>query len=118
MIRQEANSQNQVPRAKFPRPFWDLEFGSWNLVFGAPTRRWLVALAGFMCVLSGCLYNARERANEAVCSLAMQPYDQQPTPPPEAKPKTPASAPSSDKKSEASTFPPLDVQTTALTESA
>src|SRR5260370_8397260 len=103
MNRQEANSQNQVPRAKFPRPFWDLEFGSCNLGFGALTRRWLVALAGFMCVLSGCLYNARERADEAVCSLAMQPYDQQPTPPPEANPKTPPTPPSPAKQPEPST---------------
>src|SRR5947207_2381023 len=98
MNRQEANSKNQVPRTKFPRPFRDLEFGSRNLVFGALTRRWLVALAGFMCVLSGCLYNVRERADEAVCSLAMQPYDRQPVTQPETQPKTPS--PSSGKKSE------------------
>jgi cobalt-zinc-cadmium efflux system outer membrane protein len=77
-------------------------------------RRWLIALAGFMCILNGCLYNARERADEAVCSLAMQPYDQQPAAAPEAKSKTPASPPSPEKKSEATSLPPLDVQSSEI----
>jgi cobalt-zinc-cadmium efflux system outer membrane protein len=68
-----------------------------------------------MCALSGCLYNARERADEAVCSLAMQPYDQQPTTPPEVKLRTPALSPSPEKKSEATSLPPLDVQTSEIT---
>src|SRR5437867_2947882 len=113
MNRQEANSKNQVPRTKFLRPVCDSEFDSWNLVFAALTRRWLVALAGFTCVLSGCLYNARERADEVVCSLAMQPYDRQLVTRAEAQPKTPS--PSSGKKSEGPSFAPLHVQTTELT---
>src|SRR5260370_35942730 len=80
----------------------------------AMTRRWLVVLSGLMFSLSGCLYNTRERADETVCSLAMQPYDQQPAKPLETK--SGGSTPSSmEKKSEAPSLPPLDAQTTALT---
>jgi hypothetical protein len=68
-----------------------------------------------MFFLSGCLYNVRERADEAICNLALQPYDQQPAVSPEVKPKTPASSPSPEKKSEAPSYPPLDEQTSALT---
>lgn len=78
-------------------------------------RRWLVVLSGLMIGVSGCLYNARERADEAVCTLAMQTYDQQPASAAETKPKTGEATPSSEKKSEAPFLPPVDVQTTALT---
>lgn len=73
-------------------------------------RRRLLALSGFL-FLSGCLYHARERADEAVCTLAAQPFDLQP---PAAETKTKA-APSSAPAKEAATppAPALDVQTTA-----
>jgi cobalt-zinc-cadmium efflux system outer membrane protein len=77
-------------------------------------RRWLVILSGFVCFLSGCLYNARERADEAVCSLVLQPYDQQAVSSTEGKPKAPEAL-SSEKKSETPSYQPLDVQTTSLT---
>src|ERR1700730_2025116 len=37
------------------------------------TRR-LLALCGFL-LLSGCLYNARQPADQALCDLAARPYD-------------------------------------------
>jgi cobalt-zinc-cadmium efflux system outer membrane protein len=68
-----------------------------------------------MLTLSGCLYNARERADEAVCSLALDPYDRQPAPPAESKPKSSDSSAPSEKKTQGPDSPPLDLQTTALT---
>lgn len=80
-------------------------------------RRWLVVISALLLSLSGCFYNVRERADEAVCTLAIKPYDQQPTSTSESKPKTPVTSSSTEKKSEAPSLPPVDVQTTALTAS-
>jgi outer membrane protein, heavy metal efflux system len=79
------------------------------------TTRWLLAFSGLLS-LSGCLYHARERIDEATCMLAAQPFDLQPTAPVESKPSTEPTPAAPEKKPEASRFPALDVQTTALTQ--
>jgi cobalt-zinc-cadmium efflux system outer membrane protein len=76
------------------------------------TRRRLLALSGFL-FLSGCLYHARERADDIVCTLAAQPFDLQP---PSVETKTNAlsnfsSAPA--KQAGTSPAAAMDVQTTA-----
>ena len=73
-------------------------------------RRRLLALAGLL-LLSGCLYGARERADEAVGALAAQPFDL--APPAEVKPAASASAPAPAKKAEAPAVGTMDVETTA-----
>src|SRR6516225_7808631 len=60
--------------------------------------------------LTGCLYHAREKADETVCALAARPYDLLPIQPEEGKGTaivTPA------KKVEGTPTPAQDVQTTA-----
>ncbi|HEV3081201.1 MAG TPA: TolC family protein [Gemmataceae bacterium] len=79
--------------------------------------RRLLALAGLL-LLSGCLYDARQRADEVVCGLASQPVDLAPAMPPATKPDTGAASPGSEKKTAAPQFPALDVQTTALFQAA
>src|SRR5438105_11137007 len=73
--------------------------------------RQLLALSGFL-FLSGCLYHARERADDLVCTLAARPFDLQP-PTVETKTTVPGSSPAPAKQ--AGTLPAavLDVQTTA-----
>jgi cobalt-zinc-cadmium efflux system outer membrane protein len=77
-------------------------------------RRLFPLLFGLL--VSGCLYHARERTDEAVCALAAKPYDLQPTA--ESSPIAPG------KESEPKTEPKkavqaaVDVQTTALLETA
>jgi cobalt-zinc-cadmium efflux system outer membrane protein len=63
-------------------------------------------------LLSGCLYNARERTDEIVCNLAAQPYDLLPQTSPETKPAGPARSSPPARKAQADSGPPIDVQTT------
>jgi cobalt-zinc-cadmium efflux system outer membrane protein len=73
------------------------------------SRSRLLALCGLL-LLGGCLYHARQRADESVCALANQAFDLQPTPP--------TLAPAPAKKTEAASSPTLDVQTTAFMQAA
>jgi cobalt-zinc-cadmium efflux system outer membrane protein len=76
--------------------------------------RRLLALSGVL-VLGGCLYQARERVDQAVCELAIHPYDRQPALPPEKKGGTTPIAAAAGKEARPSPLsPPLDVQTTAF----
>jgi hypothetical protein len=68
--------------------------------------RRLLALSGLL-LLSGCLYHAREHADETLCALAARPYDLLPTQPAESKTGAPT------KKAETSPAPAMDVQTSA-----
>ncbi len=74
--------------------------------------RWLTCFTGLL-LLSGCLYQAREHADETVCALAARPYDLLPTQPVQSKTGVPSSAPTPSKKVEEMPVPALDVQTTA-----
>ncbi|MGO8750808.1 MAG: TolC family protein [Thermoguttaceae bacterium] len=74
-------------------------------------------------LLSGCVYHARERADQSVSALACHPYDQQPPAPPAGPSATPAASPPVPAKpvpnEGASTLPPqaMDVQTVAWLDS-
>jgi outer membrane protein, heavy metal efflux system len=74
------------------------------------SRRWLLALSGLFC-LSGCLYQARERTDEAVCALAAHPYDLLPASV-ESNPGTLAASQSPVPKAAIPPGPQLDVNTT------
>jgi cobalt-zinc-cadmium efflux system outer membrane protein len=74
------------------------------------SQRRLLVLSGLL-LLSGCLYHAREQADETVCALASHPYDLLPPQPAEAKTGPPASSPTPAKQ--AATSPVMDVQTAA-----
>src|SRR6266851_3914508 len=79
--------------------------------------RWLACSVGLL-LLSGCLYNVRERADEAVCSLAAMPYDLQPKTAEERggdKEKGRHGDKETRKQGDAETGQAMDVQTTALT---
>src|SRR5580692_7057667 len=95
------------------RELWQISEDCPSRKRSGPMSRRLLALAGLL-LLSGCLYNARQRADEVVCGLASQPFDLAPAMPPATRPDTGTASPSSEKKSAASQFPALDVQTTAL----
>jgi cobalt-zinc-cadmium efflux system outer membrane protein len=73
--------------------------------------RRLLALSGLL-LLGGCLYHAREQADDVVCTLAAQPFDVAP-PAAESKPTAPAPTPAPAKKAETLPVPDMDVQTTA-----
>jgi cobalt-zinc-cadmium efflux system outer membrane protein len=53
------------------------------------TMRRLLMFAASLC-LGGCLYHAQERADQTVCDLAIQPYDQAPSLPPAKETMPPA----------------------------
>src|SRR5260370_42501177 len=74
----------------------------------------LLAVSGLL-VLSGCLYQARQQADETACALAGRPYDRLPTQV-EAKPSTSTSAPPPAKTAELPAAPALDVQTAVYME--
>ena len=74
--------------------------------------RRLVALCGIL-LASGCLYNARQRTDEAVCALAARPYDQVPAQPAESSPETPSATPPPIKNSQNLPVFEKDFQTTA-----
>jgi hypothetical protein len=78
-------------------------------------RRWLLAFCGLP-LLSGCLYHAKERTDEAVCDLAARPYDLLPSRAWEADhlmlpAEKGAGAPSAPGKTAGSPAPATDVQT-------
>jgi cobalt-zinc-cadmium efflux system outer membrane protein len=73
--------------------------------------RRLLTFSGVL-LLSGCLYNARERTDATVCALAGHPYDLLPTSV-ETKPASPASAPTATSKNAAPPVVSVDIQTTA-----
>src|SRR5712692_9590593 len=75
-------------------------------------RRLALTVLLFQC---GCLYNARERADETVCSLATHPYDLLPASV-ESKPGAPEASPSPAQKAGIPPGPQLDVQTTTYME--
>jgi outer membrane protein, heavy metal efflux system len=80
--------------------------------------RRLLALWGLL-LLSGCLYNVRERTDATLCDLAAQPYDLLPaTPtlpgPSPASLKEPESGLEEPVKKSSSTHAPVDVQTAAF----
>jgi cobalt-zinc-cadmium efflux system outer membrane protein len=75
--------------------------------------RRLLALFTSMLFLGGCLYHARERADEAVCALAAHPYDLLPSLPAESTSPAATPAPTPAKKADGLVGPAVDVQTTA-----
>src|SRR5207245_235369 len=82
--------------------------------FGSMSWRRLLALSG-MLLLSGCLYHARERADEMVCIIAAQPLDIQPALPAEIRSGA-TQLPDPTTKTHPS--PAMDVQTTAFMQAA
>jgi outer membrane protein, heavy metal efflux system len=74
--------------------------------------RRLLALSGLL-LLGGCLYHARERADDVVCTLAAQPFDLQP---PAAETRSAAPPPSlaPAEKTGALPAPAMDIQTSAF----
>jgi len=76
-----------------------------------PSR--LLALCGLM-LMSGCMTEARQRADQAACDLAAQPFDLLPSLSSETKSEAPASAPAPAKKVLNPPGPEFDVRTTSF----
>src|SRR5947209_6648643 len=74
--------------------------------------RWPACFVGLL-LLSGCLYNVRERADETVCNLAAMPYDLYP----KAAEEKGGPDKETRRQGDAEKEQILDVQTTALTTS-
>ncbi|HEV2948769.1 MAG TPA: TolC family protein [Gemmataceae bacterium] len=81
--------------------------------------RWLTCFVGLI-LLSGCLYNVRERADQTVCDLGAMPYDLQPKPAVEKRGGDTEKEKPGDKETQRhgeADAETLDVHTTALTTS-
>ncbi len=79
--------------------------------------RRLFAFGGLL-LLSGCLYHATERTDEAVCGLTAHPFDLAPEADAPNSPAAPTSSKPPDKNASAAPVPSTDVRTAALMEAA